>query len=117
MLRLANNLKNLTLQTQELSPNYTNLQILRWRRKPRWLPVAKSKIFRIPKRPETPLEETLELQRLYNNYRTQMKSIRRHLFYKHNVQFQASEDPEQQRKIFEEDFERYLKPGAKTNIH
>lgn len=46
-----------------------------------------------------------------------MKSIRRHLFYKHNVQFQASEDPEQQRKIFEEDFERYLKPGAKTNIH
>lgn len=46
-------------------------------RKPRWLPVAKSKIYRIPKRPVVSEEERLELLRLHNNYKTQMRSIRR----------------------------------------
>ncbi|XP_053615205.1 small ribosomal subunit protein mS26 [Plodia interpunctella] len=46
-------------------------------RKPRWLPVAKSKIYRIPKRPEIPEEERLELRRINNNYKTQMRAIRK----------------------------------------
>lgn len=46
-------------------------------RKPRWLPVAKSKIYRIPKRPEVTEEERLELLRINNNYHTQMRAIRR----------------------------------------
>ncbi|KAI8437349.1 hypothetical protein MSG28_011690 [Choristoneura fumiferana] len=46
-------------------------------RKPRWLPVAKSKIYRIPKRPEIIDEERLELLRINNNYHTQMRAIRR----------------------------------------
>ncbi|KAM3958873.1 mitochondrial ribosomal protein S26 [Aphomia sociella] len=46
-------------------------------RKPRWLPVAKSKIYRIPKRPEITEEERLELLRVNNNYKTQMRAIRR----------------------------------------
>ncbi|KAJ8709404.1 hypothetical protein PYW07_009230 [Mythimna separata] len=46
-------------------------------RKPRWLPVAKSKIYRIPKRPVISEDERLELMRLHNNYKTQMRSIRR----------------------------------------
>lgn len=46
-------------------------------RKPRWLPVAKSKIYRIPKRPVVLEDERLELMRLHNNYKTQMRSIRR----------------------------------------
>ncbi|XP_075984721.1 mitochondrial ribosomal protein S26 [Anticarsia gemmatalis] len=46
-------------------------------RKPRWLPVAKSKIYRIPKRPVISDEERMELQRLHNNYKTQMRAVRR----------------------------------------
>ncbi|XP_072933141.1 small ribosomal subunit protein mS26 [Epargyreus clarus] len=46
-------------------------------RKPRWLPVAKSKIYRIPKRPVVSEEERLELSRINNNYNTQMRAIRR----------------------------------------
>lgn len=46
-------------------------------RKPRWLPVAKSKIYRIPKRPEISIEERLELKRINNNYKTQIRAIRR----------------------------------------
>ncbi|CAH0557902.1 unnamed protein product [Brassicogethes aeneus] len=115
MFRLTNNLKNLTLSIEELSANYTNLQTVRWQRKPRWLPVAKSKVFRIPKKPETPQEDNLELQRLFNNYRTQIKSLRRHFFYKHHIQFLASEDPEQQRIIFEKDLDRCNKINDKWN--
>ncbi|XP_013173259.1 PREDICTED: probable 28S ribosomal protein S26, mitochondrial [Papilio xuthus] len=46
-------------------------------RKPRWLPVAKSKIFRIPKRPVISEEERIELLRINNNYKTQMRAIKR----------------------------------------
>ncbi|XP_047034588.1 probable 28S ribosomal protein S26, mitochondrial [Helicoverpa zea] len=53
------------------------VQSMEAHRKPRWLPVAKSKIYRIPKRPVIPEEERLELMRLHNNYKTQMRSIRR----------------------------------------
>ncbi|XP_047537345.1 probable 28S ribosomal protein S26, mitochondrial [Vanessa atalanta] len=53
------------------------MQIAETHRKPRWLPVAKSKIYRIPKRPEVSEEERLELLRINNNYKTQMRAIRR----------------------------------------
>lgn len=46
-------------------------------RKPRWVPVAKSKIYRIPKRPVVSEEERLELLRINNNYKTQIRAIRR----------------------------------------
>ncbi|CAH4027393.1 probable 28S ribosomal protein S26, mitochondrial [Pieris brassicae] len=46
-------------------------------RKPRWLPVAKSKIYRIPKRPVVSEDERLELRRINNAYNTQMRAIRR----------------------------------------
>ena len=49
----------------------------RWR-KPRWIPQAKSKVFRIPKREEPNFEEAVELRRLHNIYRTQIRAIRRH---------------------------------------
>lgn len=57
-------------------PNSVYTQCVRWKRKPIWLPPAKSKMFRIPKRPVIPEEDKLELQRLYNNYRTYMTSFR-----------------------------------------
>jgi small subunit ribosomal protein S26 len=56
--------------------NSPYLQTLRWKRKPIWLPTAKSKVFRVPKRPVIPKDEFLEIQRLYNNYRTYYRSVR-----------------------------------------
>lgn len=51
------------------------IQCVRWKRKPIWLPTAKSKIFRVPERPVIPIEDYCELKRLFNNYRTIMKSL------------------------------------------
>lgn len=52
------------------------LQLVRWRRKPRWLPMAKSKLFRVPERPsQDPMERT-ELMRLHAHYKTQLRAVR-----------------------------------------
>lgn len=53
-----------------------SIQCVRWKRKPQWLGTAKTKIFRVPVKPQIPIEEVLELRRLYNYYRTNMKSLR-----------------------------------------
>jgi len=45
------------------------LEFVRWRRKPRWLPVAKSKVFRVPERKKQTEEERTELMRLHNQYK------------------------------------------------
>lgn len=45
------------------------LEFVRWRRKPRWLPTAKSKLFRVPERKQQSPEEKAELLRLHNNYK------------------------------------------------
>ncbi|KAK9309764.1 hypothetical protein QLX08_000744 [Tetragonisca angustula] len=55
--------------------NGSNIQCVRWKRKPIWLPPVKSKLFRVPKRKVIPTEESIELKRLHNNYRTYMKSL------------------------------------------
>uniref|UniRef100_A0A182W3E7 Small ribosomal subunit protein mS26 n=1 Tax=Anopheles minimus TaxID=112268 RepID=A0A182W3E7_9DIPT len=52
---------------------------VRFRRKPRWLGTAKSKLFRVPERKKQIEEEIEELKRLHNNYRTQMKAVRNFL--------------------------------------
>ncbi|KAJ8965177.1 hypothetical protein NQ314_004320 [Rhamnusium bicolor] len=114
MLRLVNNFRNLTITKESLSINYTNYQPVRWR-KPIWLPVAKTKIFKVPPRTVIPEEEKVELMRLYNSYRTQIKSLRRYLTYKYCTKFLASEDPEEQKKIFEEDFARCIEINKKWN--
>lgn len=98
-----------------LSVNFTNLQIVRWRRKPRWLPTAKSKIFRIPPRPSIPEEEKLELKRLYNHYRTQVNSIRNYLDKEYNLRYMQKLDVEQQQKEFEEDFIKCKEINDKWN--
>uniref|UniRef100_A0A182NSF4 Small ribosomal subunit protein mS26 n=1 Tax=Anopheles dirus TaxID=7168 RepID=A0A182NSF4_9DIPT len=49
---------------------------VRFRRKPRWLGTAKSKLFRVPERKKQIEEEIEELKRLNNNYRTQMRAVR-----------------------------------------
>ncbi|XP_030372890.1 probable 28S ribosomal protein S26, mitochondrial [Scaptodrosophila lebanonensis] len=55
------------------------LEFVRWRRKPRWLPVAKSKKFRVPERKKQTEEERVELLRLHNIYKTQLRSVRQYL--------------------------------------
>lgn len=70
---LANNFFGILTASQ---PNPVCVQFVRWRRKPRWLPVAKSKLFRIPERPRIPEDEANELRRLNNNYNTLVRSVR-----------------------------------------
>lgn len=52
-----------------INHNLAGLQSIRWRRKPRWLPTAPSKVFRVPERHVLPIDEKIEWQRLNNNYR------------------------------------------------
>lgn len=103
------------MATVEVFPSsVTNLQTVRWRRKPRWLPVAKSKIFKVPPRTETPIEEREELKRLYNNYRTMMKSIRSYLHSQYNVK-SVIVDTEAHEKEFLEDFNACSKINDEWN--
>ncbi|RZC33578.1 MRP-S26 domain containing protein [Asbolus verrucosus] len=95
--------------------SYQNLQSVRWRRKPIWMPTAKSKLYRIPVKPVIPEEEKEEIKRLYNNYRTYIKSIRRFLTYKHSVLLMAKSDTEQLKKAFDEDFMRCKEINDKWN--
>jgi len=93
------------IASEFLGPNAVYSQLLRWKRKPLWLGTAKSKIFRVPKRPIIPLEEAEEIKRLYNEYRTYRESIRRYFMSeveKNAVQY----DEETVRKAEDEDFER-----------
>ncbi|CAO1397702.1 unnamed protein product [Diamesa hyperborea] len=60
------------------------VQCVRWRRKPRWMPVAKSRVFKVPERTKVPEDERVELLRLHNNYKTQMRSLR--AFFREEVE-------------------------------
>ncbi|CRL02046.1 CLUMA_CG015061, isoform A [Clunio marinus] len=59
-----------------ISYNPVCVQSVRWRRKPRWIPKAKTKIFRIPNHKPLLPEETHEWLRINNNYKLQMNSVR-----------------------------------------
>ncbi|CAO1411510.1 unnamed protein product [Diamesa serratosioi] len=60
------------------------VQCVRWRRKPRWIPVAKSRVFKVPEKTKVPEDERVELLRLHNNYKTQMRSLR--AFFREEVE-------------------------------
>lgn len=86
-------------------------------RKPRWLPVAKSKIYRIPKRPEVSEEERLELLRLNNNYNTQMRAIKK-FYYTEMVKEKLtteSASSEMSIKLEAEDWERCVQLNDEWN--
>lgn len=69
MLNVSGFLNLNKLNVYNIIEKSVSVQSIRYRRKPRWLPVAKSKIFRVPERIILPIDEKLEIQRLYNNYR------------------------------------------------
>lgn len=86
-------------------------------RKPRWVPVAKSKIYRIPKRPEVTEEERLELLRINNNYKTQMRAIRR-FYHEEMIKEKStteSADSEMSQRLEAEEWEKCVKLNEKWN--
>ncbi|XP_053953434.1 probable 28S ribosomal protein S26, mitochondrial [Anastrepha ludens] len=72
-------LSRLSFNESKTTSSALALEFVRWRRKPRWLPVAKSKLYRVPERKEQNPEEKAELMRLHNNYKVQMRSLRQYL--------------------------------------
>ncbi|XP_060852427.1 small ribosomal subunit protein mS26 [Rhopalosiphum padi] len=68
-----------------------NQQPVRYTRKPRWLPKAPSKMFRVPIRPQISTDEKNELFQLFTNYRTTMKSIQKQLEYELETSFTGQE--------------------------
>lgn len=90
-----------------VSAKLQNFQSLRYR-KPIWMPRAKSKMFKVPPRPVIPIEETLELQRLHNNYRTHIRSIRNYLELHWKEKTEETIDHEAEKREFEEDFQKSL---------
>lgn len=82
-----------------------NYQSVRYGRKPRWLPMAKSKMFRIPPRPQVPEDEAAEMHRIHNQYRTQMKSLMKYLSANYKT-VSEEVDHEVHLKEFEEDFRK-----------
>uniref|UniRef100_A0A2S2NED2 Small ribosomal subunit protein mS26 n=1 Tax=Schizaphis graminum TaxID=13262 RepID=A0A2S2NED2_SCHGA len=68
-----------------------NQQPVRYTRKPRWLPKAPSKMFRVPVRPQISTDEKNELFQLFTNYRTTMKSIQKQLEYELETSFTGQE--------------------------
>ena len=95
------------------------VQCVRWKRKPIWLPTAKSKLYRIPKVPVIPQEEAEELKRIHNYYRTHMTSLISHFIQMENAN-KIKFDPVTVRALAEKDFvkcneinERWNKEVAK----
>lgn len=113
MFRISSKLVNLSI---EATPMY--YQTVRWsprNRKPLWLGTAKTKKFRVPVKPVIPDDEKEELKRLFNNYRTQIKSLRKFFYLKHSVTLMAQADTEQLKKDFDEDFLRCQKINNEWN--
>lgn len=108
------NITNILKSSEFIPTTWTNLQSIRWRRKPRWVPIAKSKMFRVPPRTIIPEDEKIELMRLYNNYRNHMKAIRSYLHSEYNVKSVVI-DTEVQEKEFLEDFNKCCKINDKWN--
>ncbi|KAF7287126.1 mitochondrial ribosomal protein S26 [Rhynchophorus ferrugineus] len=114
MFHVARKINLLNISTDSINSSYTNLQTIRWR-KPRWIPIARTKRFRVPARTTIPEDEALEIKRIYNNYHTAVKSLRRYLSNKYSTYFQSSLDPEEILKVFKQDFVRCSAINDKWN--
>ncbi|XP_043247774.1 probable 28S ribosomal protein S26, mitochondrial isoform X2 [Colletes gigas] len=79
------------------------IQCVRWKKKPIWLPTAKTKVFRIPVKPVIPKEEYEELKCLSNYYRTYMKSLKSYFCKQDNIATMQNQQIVQT-KLFDEDF-------------
>lgn len=96
-------------------PNSVCYECVRWHRKPRWIPKAKSKLFKVPKRPDIPIGEKQELIRLNNNYRAQMRSISHYFEQKIQSQTTATEVIEEQKRKEKEEYDCCVKENEMWN--
>lgn len=65
---IINNVTN-SIKLIKNNNNTIYLQCIRWYSKPRWIPVAKTKVFRVPERKKQNEAERAELMRLYPIYK------------------------------------------------
>ncbi|XP_030765295.1 probable 28S ribosomal protein S26, mitochondrial [Sitophilus oryzae] len=114
MLAVFRKLNLAGISLESINNSYVNLQSIRWR-KPRCVPTAKSKRFRVPQTPILPEDEQIEIKRLFNNYRNHLKSVRRYLINKHSKIEETTHDPEELLKIINQDFERCSAINDKWN--
>ncbi|XP_034940159.1 probable 28S ribosomal protein S26, mitochondrial [Chelonus insularis] len=108
-------IQNSSLGSGVVGINAPISQIVRWKaKKPRWLPVAKSKLFKIDNWPEIPRDELLEMRRLQNYYRTYRKSIKQY-FEQLEKANQVEYDEEKIKQFKQKDFERCQKLNDEWN--
>ncbi|CAH0395421.1 unnamed protein product [Bemisia tabaci] len=110
LLRTSLNPRNVLRLGSNIEPQFSPAttpwtQTVRWRRdrKPMWLGPSKSKRYWVPPRPNQPLEEKVELRRLFTRYKTEVSAL--HDLIKENMkevqekqkqalQFQSKEEEE-----------------------
>ncbi|XP_002404746.3 probable 28S ribosomal protein S26, mitochondrial isoform X2 [Ixodes scapularis] len=71
------------------------VQQQRWKRirqrKPRWMPIAPSKLFNIIEHKPADPDETKQLKRLYDLYRTEIKSLRHYFIKEHQLALEEAD--------------------------
>nr|CAG4650559.1 EOG090X0FQ9 [Sida crystallina] len=86
-----------------------------WCRKPLGSPVAKSKLFRVPTKPNLPEDEVRELKRLDNVYKAQMKSIRQYFFEQALKQADSGEKAQSKHRLEEEEHLKLMEENRIEN--
>ncbi|XP_023209717.1 probable 28S ribosomal protein S26, mitochondrial [Centruroides sculpturatus] len=96
------------------------LVVQRWRRKsparkPRWLPMAPSKLFRINNPPDIPKEEFEQIFTLYHVYKCNMRSIQNFLHEEHKKATQVGEEVVERAKQEELEHQRLMEENRLEN--
>nr|CAG4642117.1 EOG090X0FQ9 [Eurycercus lamellatus] len=86
-----------------------------WTRKPLGSPMAKSKMFKIPQKPNLPQDEKAEIKRLTDNYNNQMKAIRQYFFYQSLKQAESGDTAQLKLKLEDEEHARLVEENRLMN--
>nr|SVE77308.1 EOG090X0FQ9 [Daphnia lumholtzi]SVE77926.1 EOG090X0FQ9 [Daphnia lumholtzi]SVE78556.1 EOG090X0FQ9 [Daphnia lumholtzi]SVE79184.1 EOG090X0FQ9 [Daphnia lumholtzi] len=86
-----------------------------WVRKPLGSPMAKSKIFRITPKPVFPEDEKAEIKRLFDNYKSSMKSIRQYFFEQSLKQAESGEVAQMKHRLEDQEHERLMEENRLEN--
>nr|CAG4649760.1 EOG090X0FQ9 [Scapholeberis mucronata]SVE93941.1 EOG090X0FQ9 [Scapholeberis mucronata] len=87
-----------------------------WIRKPLGSPIAKSKLFRIPQKPNLPEDEKSEIKRLYDNYKNEMKSLRLYFFDQSLKQAYSGEVAQVKCRLEEEEHHKLMMENQEQNL-
>uniref|UniRef100_A0A131XHL8 Small ribosomal subunit protein mS26 n=1 Tax=Hyalomma excavatum TaxID=257692 RepID=A0A131XHL8_9ACAR len=98
---------------------FLGLQQVRWKKvkgmKPRWLPMAPSKLFKINLGPPADPEENAVLRRLHAAYKTEMKAIRNFWREEHLKDLELADKHSAVSQEEEREHERLLEENEKEN--